>query len=129
MVDALSQEAWQLQGIAPVREGSSLCLFLLPGWFAGGGGRRAFSFWFVGWAEELDLGLLDGQLDPSIRELAECLVGVEALFDLIGAIGTNEATHGFAAVDVGKLVVGTMPTRMVWIHTSAAGVSTDLILH
>jgi len=87
------------------------------------------AFWLVGWTEELNLGLLNRQLDPAIRELAEGLVGGEALFDFIGTLGTYKAAHRFAAMDVGKLVVGTMPARMLRIHTAAAGASTDLILH
>ncbi len=86
-------------------------------------------FWLVGQSEELDTGLLDRQLDPPIDELAESLVGGEALFDLIGAVGPNEATDRFAAMDVGKLVIWTMTLRMVRIHASAAGSATDLILH
>ena len=86
-------------------------------------------FWLVWQAEELDTGLLDRQLDPPIDELAEGLVGGEALFDLIGAVGPNEATNRFAVMDVGELVVWTMTLRMLRVHASASGSTTDLILH
>jgi hypothetical protein len=83
----------------------------------------------VGRTKELDLGLLDGQLDPAIHELSEALVGGEPRFELSDAVGTNETANGFAAMDVGKFVVGTMTAWMVGIHATTACASTDLILH
>jgi hypothetical protein len=80
------------------------------------------------WVEELDLALLDGQRDPLVNEFPEPFVDGEALVDLADAVRTHEPTHWLAMMDVGELVVGPMPARMVGVQAAAPRAPADLIL-
>ena len=85
-------------------------------WGAGGGG------------EEVDDASLDGQLDPSVDELAEAFVDGEPLAE--GSLGScpDEAADRFAAVDVGQFVVRAVPLGVFRVRAAAARASADLVL-
>ena len=62
-----------------------------------------------GGGEELEHASLDGQLDPSVDEPPEALVGGEPLGERQLGSCADEAADRFTALDVGELVVRAVP--------------------
>jgi hypothetical protein len=74
------------------------------------------------------LAAQDAQLDPSIHELTEALIGGQSLEEFTDAIGSDEATNGLPPMDIGQFVIGAVPLGMLGMHTAAACASADLVL-
>jgi hypothetical protein len=78
--------------------------------------------------EELFLRTLDGQLDPSVGQLAKGLVGLYARLDLIDTVSPNKAADLLASMDVEEFAVWPVALRVVWILALASFLPADLIL-
>ena len=78
--------------------------------------------------EELHLSAFNGQLDPSVGQLAEGFVSLQAHLKLIDTVGPNKAADFLASMNIEEFAVWPVSLGLVWILALASFLSADLVL-